>query len=189
MAKLWFDVLIVLWLSLPLIAANMLAVVFGRIQYPIHSGLFGPSKTWLGLIGGSIAAVLATKLAVIIAFYGFHSRYLVLVWGWSTSVREWHISALAVGALLGDLAKSLVKRRFGIAPGKAWWPFDQLDAVVGGFGLCWLVDLAICNGNWFRTTLIPGRSMAIAMLIPVYLILHGAFSLAAHRNGLKSQPH
>ncbi len=31
----------------------------------------------------------------------------------------------------GDAAKSFVKRRLGIAPGKPWIPWDQVDFVLG----------------------------------------------------------
>ena len=33
--------------------------------------------------------------------------------------------------MAGDSMKSLVKRRIGIAPGKPWIPWDQLDFVLG----------------------------------------------------------
>jgi CDP-2,3-bis-(O-geranylgeranyl)-sn-glycerol synthase len=49
----------------------------------------------------------------------------------------------------GDAAKSLVKRRLGIAPGKRWIPWDQVDFVLGALilvgrqaALSW-VDVAI----------------------------------------------
>ena len=45
--------------------------------------------------------------------------------------------ALGIGALGGDALKSLVKRARGIAPGKSWVPFDQLDFAVGALALVW----------------------------------------------------
>ena len=38
---------------------------------------------------------------------------------------------LGFGALCGDSIKSFFKRQIGIAPGKSWFPFDQLDYLVG----------------------------------------------------------
>jgi CDP-diglyceride synthetase len=39
---------------------------------------------------------------------------------------------LALGALLGDLIKSMVKRRVGVPSGRSWFPYDQLDYIIGG---------------------------------------------------------
>jgi CDP-diglyceride synthetase len=33
--------------------------------------------------------------------------------------------------MTGDAVKSFFKRRLGITPGKSWFPFDQLDFVLG----------------------------------------------------------
>jgi len=38
-----------------------------------------------------------------------------------------------IGALLGDAAKSFIKRLFRIRPGVSWLPFDQIDWIVGMF--------------------------------------------------------
>lgn len=38
---------------------------------------------------------------------------------------------LGLGAVSGDAVKSFFKRRLGIAPGRPWVPFDQLDFQVG----------------------------------------------------------
>jgi CDP-2,3-bis-(O-geranylgeranyl)-sn-glycerol synthase len=37
-----------------------------------------------------------------------------------------------MGALLGDAIKSFFKRRVNIKPGSTWFPFDQIDYIVGG---------------------------------------------------------
>jgi CDP-2,3-bis-(O-geranylgeranyl)-sn-glycerol synthase len=44
-----------------------------------------------------------------------------------------------VGAMAGDSVKSLIKRRVGVAPGRPWIPFDQLDFVLGALVLVWPV--------------------------------------------------
>ena len=38
---------------------------------------------------------------------------------------------LGFGALFGDAVKSFFKRQLEIAPGKSWFPFDQLDFILG----------------------------------------------------------
>ncbi len=42
-----------------------------------------------------------------------------------------------VGAMAGDIAKSFVKRRAGIAAGRPWIPWDQIDFVLGALALVW----------------------------------------------------
>lgn len=37
--------------------------------------------------------------------------------------------------MAGDSLKSFVKRRVGIAPGKPWIPFDQVDFAIGALVL------------------------------------------------------
>jgi CDP-2,3-bis-(O-geranylgeranyl)-sn-glycerol synthase len=39
--------------------------------------------------------------------------------------------SLGVGAIGGDLLKSVLERRIGVAPGARWLPADQLDFVLG----------------------------------------------------------
>jgi len=39
---------------------------------------------------------------------------------------------LGLGAMLGDMAESYLKRKRNIAPGEVWMPWDQLDFVFGG---------------------------------------------------------
>ena len=38
----------------------------------------------------------------------------------------------AIGALGGDALKSFFKRQVGIRPGGTWFPFDQIDYIIGG---------------------------------------------------------
>ncbi|EKD78267.1 MAG: hypothetical protein ACD_41C00380G0001 [uncultured bacterium] len=43
----------------------------------------------------------------------------------------WFGFVFGLFAILGDLLKSFVKRRFRIADGAVWFPFDQIDFLVG----------------------------------------------------------
>jgi CDP-2,3-bis-(O-geranylgeranyl)-sn-glycerol synthase len=55
---------------------------------------------------------------------------------------EWHIIGflLGLGALVGDMAESFVKRRLNIKPGKSFIPFDQTDYAIGA-----LIFISILN--------------------------------------------
>jgi CDP-2,3-bis-(O-geranylgeranyl)-sn-glycerol synthase len=110
---------------LPAYAANM-APPF--VKYwkgwnpPIARQALGGHKTVLGFVVGVGAAVAVTFI---------QSR---LPWdGRLVPYEEWLGLGLrfGIGAMAGDSLKSFVKRRIGIAPGKPWVPFDQLDFVIG----------------------------------------------------------
>lgn len=140
-----------LYLFLPAYAANMAPVFAKRFQVlpilnrPLDGGrtlrgqpLFGAHKTLRGLVVGLGAGILVAALQRLGASRsGFlaqfssppHEELSPLLWG----------GALGGGALLGDLAKSFIKRRFGIPPGRRWFPWDQLDLVVGALLLGSLV--------------------------------------------------
>lgn len=132
-----------LYLFLPAYAANMAPVLAKRLNLfrslarPLDGGarlggqpLFGPHKTIRGFMLGFGAALVTAFLQWAFARSGSVLRALSsephevlspLLWG----------GALGGGALLGDLGKSFVKRRLGIPSGRRWFPWDQLDLVVG----------------------------------------------------------
>jgi CDP-2,3-bis-(O-geranylgeranyl)-sn-glycerol synthase len=89
---------------------------------PIHRRLLGTNKTVVGFLVAVAGSVLTTLVQSLI--------------GWRGSIVDYEpwltLGVLfGVGAMLGDMAKSFVKRRVGIAPGKSWFPFDQIDFVIG----------------------------------------------------------
>lgn len=185
------DVGMVLWLSQPLIYANMLPVLTGRGGRPIDAGRlawdgrpwFGPGKTWSGLIGGIGLSVFGTVLISVLVLRGGRHD-LASSWGDTTGAAFLHLTTLASGALLGDLLKSFIKRRQGIDRGQAWPVIDQMDAVIGGLGLTWL-----CDPHWFEVSFLPARWFALMVLIVVYLIVHNGLSRLAYHLGWKTQPH
>lgn len=180
----------ILWLSLPLVCANILPVAFGRGGTPIDFNrlawdgqpLLGQGKTWEGLIGGILGAVMLTFSAVLVAI-AFQRQELYELWGSNFTVFIGHAATLAAGALLGDMIKSFFKRRLGKDRGQSWPLIDQFDAVLGGFGLMALVDWP-----WFRQEFLS-RWMAILFLLVVYYLVHRLISWAGFRLGLKTAPH
>lgn len=140
-----------LYLFLPAYAANMAPVlakrlrILPRLALPLDGGyllgerpFFGPHKTVRGIVVGLVAAV---AVAVFQA-YGArrptwfsvlssepHLTISPLIWG----------AALGGGALLGDLVKSFVKRRLGIPSGQWWFPWDQVDLIIGALAVGYLV--------------------------------------------------
>lgn len=99
---------------------------------PIHERLLGSHKTVLGFASGVLAGVLAAAAQAWIA--------VPSVW---TAQARWPLMGLAfgLGAMTGDSLKSLLKRRRGIAPGRPWPGWDQLDFVVAAL---------LLTGPWAR---------------------------------------
>lgn len=128
----------IIWLLLPMGLANMAPTFFRSSAKPIHSQLFGSHKTWRGIF----AAIIFGGLAGIIL-----GRF-----PW------WYGFVLGAGAIGGDLLKSFFKRRLKIAPGQRWFPFDQLDWVIGGL----LVSYFFARPSW----------LVWSILLIVGLILH-----------------
>ncbi len=184
------NALVILWLSQPLVYANMLPVAFGRGGKPIDFGLvapdgrplLGPGKTWPGLFGGLFFAVMLTFGLVVVAI-AFERHELYDLWGLSFTAFIVHATTLAAGALLGDLLKSYLKRRRGLERGQAWPIIDQFDAVIGGFALTAMVDWP-----WFREAFIT-RWSAVLFMFLVYYVVHRCVSFIGYRLGLKSAPH
>ena len=79
--------------------------------------------------------------------------------------------AISAGALVGDLVKSFVKRRLNVAPGRAWFPFDQCDYVIG----------ALIAAMPFIHLSLP----IVAGTIAIYVLLHLVVSAAGYLVGVK----
>ena len=128
------DVGYALWFIFPAYCANAVPVIFGG-GYPLDAGrtffdgkpILGSHKTlrgfFSGLVVGTLVGFLQTILVQYVLFqYDAQLRYNVLL-GFM----------LSLGALVGGLAESFVKRRLNIPPGSSLPIADQLDFVVGAF--------------------------------------------------------
>lgn len=156
-------------LFLPAGAANLvppLLTHFFGLGRPIDGGktwrgrpILGSHKTWQGLIGGTAAGVIVFALQRLI-----DGRDVPLAFG----------VAISFGALAGDLVKSFVKRRVAVEPGRSWFPFDQLDYVIGGIVAGALV--------------VPMTIEAIAAIVVAYFVLHLAFSALGFALRIKPTP-
>ncbi|MEM1927919.1 MAG: CDP-2,3-bis-(O-geranylgeranyl)-sn-glycerol synthase [Acidilobaceae archaeon] len=154
-------------LILPAMLANATPVVFGGSR-PIDGGrvfldgrrLLGDGKTWEGLASGIAAGSLLGGLLAyalgdpLYAYAGVFS---------------------SLGAMLGDLAASFVKRRLGLERGAPAPLLDQLNFYVGALALLYVAG--------FRFTL----SVVIALGL-LSAIAHLAANVVAYLLRLKSVP-
>ena len=135
------------YLILPAYLANMAPPIFGRLGWleflnrPIDGGkkignnfVFGKNKTWRGLLAAVIFGLLATLIQLGLWHWSFFREISLINYP-----ADWFTFGplSGLGAILGDLFKSFLKRRMGIKSGAAWPLFDQLDFVLGFLIFTW----------------------------------------------------
>ena len=118
----------VLWLYLPILAANQMGYVnrFGLLwgRVPVSRRLLGPNKTLGAYYSGPILGLLA--MLIVRAAFPQTSLHFGVSWLWVFVAGP----AIGLGAVLGDQGNSFLKRRLGIEP-ESPFPLDRIDAAVG----------------------------------------------------------
>ena len=128
------------WLLLPSAVANIIPVLVKHINFlniPVDFGyklwshpLFGAHKTFRGLFFGILSAMaiilLQRMIESITSVHGMLD-YTAL----SLSSLLFLGFFLGFGALIGDVIESFIKRRLVIKPGAPFFPFDQIDWILG----------------------------------------------------------
>ena len=120
---------------LPAYFANMAPVImkdtFKSWAVPIDrmfgKEVFGSHKTWRGLIFGVFFASVITYLQSVLSRYPPFKSLLFFDYS------AWLLFSIlmGLGALLGDMGESAIKRRLKLVPGARFVPWDQLDFVIG----------------------------------------------------------
>ena len=172
----------------PAYIANSSAVIFGH-GAPIDLGrkcrdgrrVFGAGKTWYGLLGGTLAGV-AFGFGQIL---GSSIQYPVHHWGYGPVPNAYLIAILVpLGALLGDLLGSYVKRRRGLGRGEKIAFLDIYDLIIGVFIL-----LLIFEFSWFYDTFLDGlRVSALIFILILTPLLHRFTNIIGYKLGKKKEP-
>ncbi|MFA5213408.1 MAG: CDP-2,3-bis-(O-geranylgeranyl)-sn-glycerol synthase, partial [Methanoregula sp.] len=146
-------------------------VDFGR-SFPDGRRVLGDGKTYRGFICGVLAGIAV----------GLVQIALVNQFGWEILPRHTlaSICLLSVGALLGDMGKSLIKRRLGKDRGAKWPIADQYDLVVGAF-----LMLIIFDPAWLFANVTLPVLVIIIILTPV---LHRVVNIIGYLGGVKDVP-
>lgn len=132
------------------------------MSYKKHR-ILGDHKTWRGFIigslcGGLVGALLLPWIEITTTSMG----------GFALGV------GMGAGALIGDAIKSFFKRRIQVRPGGTWFPFDQIDYIVGGL-----------------LALVPFGIVTPTVIITVSLLYFVAVIISTHIGywlGLKDSP-
>lgn len=162
------SIIFALWFFLPAGGANAIPIILSRLPYlrlwdaPMDFGakfrnkpILGKHKTWRGLIGGILFAILIVYVQQLL----WQSGSVNFLNGSSMDYLYYSPVLLGFlfgfGALAGDAVESFFKRQRGTASGKSWFPFDQTDYIIGGCVAVALVsrlevtEYALILGIWF----------------------------------------
>lgn len=116
---------------IPLYLANSTAAAFpGKLPIDFNLNfwdkkpLLGKGKTFRGATMGIIAGTIGSSIVWVL--FGAQTE---------TFIHSYWLAgpAIALGAIVGDIAKSFFKRRLSIESGKPWPLLDQMDFVAGGY--------------------------------------------------------
>lgn len=165
------EILYALYYILPAYCANASPVVFGGGR-PIDLGakffdgrpIFGPHKTYRGFISGVLIGTAAGWVQENIApLAGLPQGSTILGF------------LMSLGALLGDLFGSFIKRRLNLSPGEPLPPIDQLDFVL----------FALLLASFYGHLPSPiGVLAIIAITVPIHMLTN----VIAYFLGLKDRP-
>ncbi len=193
MVALTLDTIIsAIFFILPAYIANGAPTIFGRGGSPIDGGrvfkydnrrILGDGKTWRGLYGGFICGVLAGSVEALftpqlILFFQSVGINLIL----DGPVALARSIVLSVGALLGDLIGSFIKRRIGMKRGQSAVGMDQLGFVITGF------VLVLIFYPWVTTIPFDLFLLYMVFLIPVTFFVHIGSNIVAYLLRLKDVP-
>ena len=171
------DFLFAIIFFLPAGVANAAPVFANKIPYlnnwktPIDFGMklngkrmLGDNKTWRGLLFGGLIGGLTGWL-----LYHFIS---------SADVQQlahlWIGFILGMGALFGDALESFFKRQLNIKSGQSWFPYDQIDFVLGAI--------------LFSLPIIQLRLVDYLAVLAFYFGLHIITSYIGYKLKLKDKP-
>ena len=169
------------WAMVPAYVPNNAAVLFGGGP-PIDGGrtwggrrVLGDGKTWRGTAAGWTTGLLfALVLNRLAGPVGDALGVSLPIFPLGVLV------ALPLGAMLGDIGASFLKRRSGRERGAPFPGLDQLDFVVGA-----LVLALIADPGWFLGTFTLPVLLVVVVLTP---LLHVAANGVAYVLGLKTEP-
>lgn len=174
------NLLIVTWILIGAGAANMAPMFVSKLPFlrdwkaPLDFNkqlggkpIFGKNKTWRGLLSGIVVAIITV-----------YAQQLLLevlgknIWVAGQNFTEYSAvilgTLLGAGALLGDAVESFFKRRINIAPGKSWFPFDQIDYIIGAALLTYPI-MPLSFGQYILMILI-GFALHLAATTVGYLL-------------------
>lgn len=167
----------------PAYVANASPVVLGG-GTPMDGGknfvdgkrILGDGKTIRGTVLGFLVGSFAGFIQIFVWEQPMIQSLSQKTIGWAHSPWGWEVPVfLSLGALLGDIFASFLKRRIGYKRGMPTPGLDQLDFLVGA--------ILLASIFWF-----PPFRIIITLLVLTPL-LHLGLNMVAYRLGFKSEPY
>jgi len=170
------DWLMALLFFLPAGVANATPVIANKIPLvnkwatPVDFGLslrgkrlLGDNKTWRGIFTATLLAGVTGWLLYPLVT---NDQSRGAVFGLSL--------LMGFGAMLGDSVESFIKRKRNVPAGHSWFPFDQIDYIIGGLVL--VAPFADISAK------------TLGLIFVTYFTLHLASAYFAYLIGLKDRP-
>lgn len=186
-AKVLADIGFAIWFFLPAGAANMVPIFAARIpalrrfDAPMDGGhsfrgkrIFGDHKTWRGLIAGMLVATIVLGLQQLLVQHTSWAANLTANVDYAMLPLLLVGPLFGLGALGGDAIESFFKRQHNVAPGHGWFPFDQIDYIIGG---------ALATAPFVQL-----EFNQYALIIVFWLLAHIVFSYIGYILKLKERP-
>lgn len=170
------DALTALLFFLPAAVGNATPIFLNKIPYlsrwdtPLDFGkrwhgrrILGDNKRLRGIVFGTLMGGVTAALAS-----NLDANIIV------TIPPFWVGSLLGFGALFGDAMESFIKRSRGLPPGQSWFPYDQMDYIIGGLLII------------YPFVQLPFRAMVTIFIF--FFCLHLAATYIGYVLGLRDQP-
>lgn len=179
------ELIFALWFFLPAGVANAAPVFANKIpilknwKTPVDFGksyrgkrILGDNKSWRGIISGTLTGGITALLVYLI----YPNAAEVLWYNPIVPALDMFVvgCALGFGALFGDVVESFFKRQYGVPAGHSWFPFDQIDYILGGLLLV--------------TPFVSLQSIQYIVIIATWFGLHIFFAYAGYLLRLKDKP-
>ena len=171
------ELLRALWIFLPAGAANIFPPLsrFIKNRHPIDFGiklgnerLFGDGKTWEGFIIGLAASISVGTIEYLL--YPLISQYTSIL----PALTPLTIIIIPIGALVGDMFGSLVKRRLEMKRGENAMFLDQLDFIVGAM----IFTYPLIDYTW----------LMIVLILILAFVFHRITSIIGYKLKVKREP-
>ncbi|MBN2203365.1 MAG: CDP-2,3-bis-(O-geranylgeranyl)-sn-glycerol synthase [Candidatus Aenigmarchaeota archaeon] len=178
MVDLWIEFVKSLIILFPAFAANAFPPL-AKGKRPIDFGkslfgnrIFGNGKTIEGFALGTLAGFLVGALETVL--YPYLNAY-AMEFGVTLPLMTFQIGLLiAVATLLGDLAGSFLKRRFGLERGADVLFLDQWNFILMTYVFAvWFIEINL----WM-----------LGLMLITTLIVHRIANIIAHRLKIKKEP-
>jgi len=166
------DVGYALWFIFPAYCANAVPVIFGGGR-PVDFGkifldgkpILGSHKTFRGFFSGLLVGTLVGFIQTLLFQHVLSEHYVQFRYDLLLGF------VISLGALVGDLVESFIKRRLDLSPGSSLPIGDQLDFVVGAI--------------LFSLVVSPPSLLTIVIILVLTLPIHFLTNFLAELLGIK----